>query len=152
MLLRFFLYGVLGWAAEIVWTAGYELVSGTRKHPTDVRMRVVMTPPERWRLAGHTYLWMFPVYGLAGLAFEPCHAAVRAWPWPLRGLLWTVACFAVEYAVGWALRRTTGRCPWDYSYARWSVGGLIRLDYWPVWFTLGLLLERLHDALAGAGG
>lgn len=49
--------------------------------------------------------------------------------------------------VGWGLRRATGRCPWDHSYARWNVDGLIRLDYFPVWVVLGFLLERLHDAL-----
>lgn len=147
MLLRFFLYGALGWCAEVLWTALYELVAGTRKHPTDVRVRVPMTPAERWRLAGHTYLWMFPLYGLGGLAFEPCHEAVRAWPWPLRGLCWAVLVFAVEYAVGRGLRRVTGRCPWDYSYARWNVDGVIRLDYAPVWFAFGLALERVHDTL-----
>ncbi len=72
-------------------------------------------------------------------------------PWPLRGLLWAALCFALEYAVGWALRRVTGRCPWDYSYARWSVDGLIRLDYLPLWFCLGLVMERLHDALVAVG-
>ena len=147
MLLRFFLYGALGWCAEVLWTALYELVAGTRKHPTDVRVRVPMTPAERWRLAGHTYLWMFPLYGLGGLAFEPCHEAVRAWPWPRRGLGWAVLVFAVEYVVGRGLRRVTGRCPWDYSYARWNVDGVIRLDYAPVWFAFGLALERVHDAL-----
>ena len=146
-MIHFMIYGVLGWAAEIVWTASYELVSGTRKDPRDPRVRVAMTRPERWRLTGHTYLWMFPVYGLCGLAFEPCHALVRGAPWPARGLLWTALCFAVEYSVGWGLRRATGRCPWDYSYARWNVHGLIRLDYAPVWCCLGLALERLHDLL-----
>lgn len=149
MLLRFFLYGALGWCGEILWTAVYELVTGTRKHPTDVHVRVPMTPPERWRLAGHTYLWMFPLYGLGGLAFEPCHEAVRAWPWPLRGLCWMALIFAAEYALGRLLRRATGRCPWDYGYARWNVDGVIRLDYAPVWFCFGFVLERVHDALAG---
>lgn len=149
MIARFLIYGLIGWCAEIVWTALYELVTGTRKDPLDVTIRVRMTPPERWRLMGHTYLWMLPVYGLGGLAFEPLHELVRALPWLLRGSLWALGCFAVEYAAGLALRRLGGRCPWDYSYARWSVGGLIRLDYAPVWFLFGLALERVHDAVAG---
>ncbi|MCY1065918.1 hypothetical protein OV090_14145 [Nannocystis sp. RBIL2] len=147
MLLRFFIYGVIGWAAEIVWTAAYELVTGTRKDPLDPRVRVRMTPPERWKLAGHTYLWMFPLYGMGGLAFEPCHEWIRHWPWPIRGALWAAGIFAVEYAFGRLLRAVSGRCPWDYSYARWHVHGLVRLDYAPVWFAFGLFLERLHDAL-----
>ena len=55
--------------------------------------------------------------------------------------------FAVEYAAGWALKRVTGRCPWDYSYARSSVHGYIRLDYAPVWFAFGMMLERVHDVM-----
>jgi len=64
---------VLGWAAEIAWTAAYELACGTRKHPTDPRVRVPMTPPERWRLAGHTYLW---VWFCLGLVMERLHDAL----------------------------------------------------------------------------
>lgn len=150
MLERFLIYGLVGWCAEIVWTAAYELVSGTRKDPLDVRVRVPMTRPERWKLMGHTYLWMLPVYGLGGLAFEPCHELVRGWHWALRGLFYMVGCFAVEYVAGWLLRRLGGRCPWDYSYARWHVHGLVRLDYAPVWVVFGLALERVHDAVARA--
>lgn len=150
-MLRFLIYGLCGWAGEIVWTAGYELVTGTRKDPLDPRVRVRMTPPERWKLAGHTYLWMFPLYGLGGLVFEPCHDLIREWHWILRGSLWASAIFAVEYAAGRVLRRCGGRCPWDYSYARWNVDGLIRLDYAPVWFLFGLALERVHDAIRGLG-
>jgi hypothetical protein len=113
VLLRFFIYGVIGWAAEIVWTAAYELVTGTRKDPLDPRVRIRMTPPERWKLAGHTYLWMFPLYGMGGLAFEPCHEWIRHWPWPIRGALWAAGIFAVEYAFGRLLRAVSGRCPWD---------------------------------------
>lgn len=152
MLLRFMIYGMIGWAAEIAWTAGYELVSGTRKDPLYPKVRVKMTGTERWKLTGHTYLWMFPLYGLGGLAFEPCHALIRDWHWLLRGSVWTAAIFAVEYAFGKLLRGAVGRCPWDYSYARWNVDGLIRLDYAPVWFLFGLGLEQVHDAVAGLGG
>ena len=151
MLLKFLIYGTIGWAGEIVWTALYELYTGTRKDPLNPRIRVPMTPPERWKLAGHTYLWMFPMYGIGGLLFEPCHDSVREWHWLARGALWTAAIFAVEYACGKLLRRLGGRCPWDYSYARWHVDGLIRLDYAPVWFVFGLLLERVHDAVAALG-
>jgi uncharacterized membrane protein len=90
---------------------------------------------------------MFPIYGSAALLFEPVHDAVRGAPWGLRGLAYAIGIFAVEYVAGAALSRATGRCPWDYSASRASVHGYIRLDYAPVWFAFGLLLERLHDAL-----
>jgi uncharacterized membrane protein len=150
--LRFVAYGLLGWCAEIVWTASYDALSGRRRGVGDTVERVPISRAERLRLAGHTYLWMLPLYGLAALLFEPAHDAVRTLAWPLRGAIYATGIFAVEYAAGWLLRRTIGRCPWDYSYARASVHGLIRLDYAPVWFLFGLLLERAHDVLRAVEG
>jgi uncharacterized membrane protein len=146
---HFLIYGVFGWCAEILWTASHDFMTGSRVDPVDPSVKVPLTPLERWRLCGSTYLWMFPLYGAGGLLFEPLHDALRRHPWPLRGLTWTVLIFLVEYASGRALRRLTGRCPWDYTYARANVHGLIRLDYAPVWFAFGLLLELVHDALNG---
>ena len=134
MLIRLVMYGLLGWGMEIVWTAGREKITGVQRD---------------WKLRGTTYLWMFPIYGGAmALLFEPVHDAIRPWPWPLRGLLYVVGIFAVEYATGWLLRRLTGACPWDYSgRSRWQVHGLIRLDYAPAWFLAALAAERVHDFL-----
>ena len=42
---------------------------------------------------------------------------------------------------GWLLRKL-GVCPWDYSDAPLNIDGLIRLDYAPAWFAVGLLFER----------
>ncbi len=56
-----------------------------------------------------------------------------------------VGIFVIEAIAGLLLKVFTGRCPWDYSYARWHVGGVIRLDYAPVWFAFGMVLERVHD-------
>lgn len=54
--------------------------------------------------------------------------------------------FAVEYFIGWLLRLIIGKCPWEDNYKgrRWSVNNLIRLDYTPAWFVMGLLFERLY--------
>ena len=134
MLIRFLLYGLAGWCGEILWTALREKVTGCQLD---------------WKLRGTTYLWMFPIYGGALLLlFEPAHDALRTWAWPLRGLIYAVGSFAVEYLAGWLLRKVTGVCPWDYrGHSRWHVHGLIRLDYAPVWFTVGLGIEWLHDLL-----
>ena len=118
---HFLIYGVFGWCAEILWTASHDFMTGSRVDPVDPSVKVPLTPLERWRLCGSTYLWMFPLYGAGGLLFEPLHDALRRHPWPLRGLTWTVLIFLVEYASGRALRRLTGRCPWDYTYARANV-------------------------------
>jgi hypothetical protein len=144
--MRFFvLFGMFGWLAEIVWTALYDAVSGTRRAPGDSHERVPATRAERWRLEGRTYLWMFPIYGGGGLLFVRVHEMIAAWPWAARGAVYCVGAFAVEAAGGWILKLTTGRIPWDYSYARWSAfGGAIRLDYAPVWFAFGFMLETVQ--------
>jgi uncharacterized membrane protein len=150
MLLRFFLYGLFGWCAEIIWTASYHAISGTRPDDSNTSgppRLVPLSRTQRLRLCGNTYLWMLPIYGLCAVLFEPVHDAMRGFAWPLRGAAYMTGIFAVEYVAGWLLRRLTGRCPWDYSYARLSVHGYIRLDYVPVWFAFGLALERVHDTL-----
>ncbi|HZY44449.1 MAG TPA: hypothetical protein VFF70_06845, partial [Anaerolineae bacterium] len=71
MFLRFLLYGIGGWCAEILWTSIRDRV----------RCRV-----DDWKLKGTTYLWMFPIYGGALLfLYEPAHDAIRSISWPLRG-------------------------------------------------------------------
>ena len=87
---------------------------------------------------------MLPIYGGGGLLFELVHAAIDGWPWVVRGTVYMVGCFAIEWWSGRALQLASGKIPWDYSYARWNVRGLIRLDYAPVWFAFGLLLERVE--------
>src|SRR5215210_4344357 len=133
MLVRFLIYGALGWCVEIVWTA----------------LGTTLDPERRnWRLVGVTYLWMFPVYGLLAPLYEPLHDGIRAWLWPLRALIYGLGFMAVEYVAGWLLRKFTGSCPWDYTgRARWHLHGLMRWDYGPLWAALGLGLEPVHDFL-----
>lgn len=135
---RFLAYGLAGWCSEIVTT-------GIRSRGRD----------GNWRLTGTTYLWMLPIYGVAAVLFEPAYAEARRrdLPWPVRGALWTAGIFAVEAASGEALRATTGEVPWDYSRPRgrkpvpkhWR--GLVRPSYAPLWFAVGLGMERLNGLL-----
>ena len=138
MWVRFIVYGIFGWCTEIVWTAG-----------SDAAEAAIARRPLDPRLAGKTYLWMFPIYAFGGLMFEVGHALVGDFAWPLRGLVYTVGIFAVEYLTGWLIQALTGTIPWDYSDRRWNVHGLIRLDYAPAWFAFGLLLEQV-EAVARA--
>lgn len=94
-------------------------------------------------LAGRTYIWMFPIYGMA-IFLEPIHNYMRNWPILSRGLVYVFLIYIAEYSSGWLLRRVTGLCPWDYSHQGINVDGLIRLDYAPAWFIAGLLFEKLH--------
>lgn len=125
---RFLAYGALGWITEVVWTGLGSAFHGDL------------------RLVGHTYLWMFPIYGLA-LVLERIHDAIRRHPAWIRGLIWMMLIFAIEYSSGWTLKVLTGAVPWDYGPRAVSVGGFIRLDYAPAWFVAGLLFEKIHDAL-----
>lgn len=129
MKLRFLVYGLLGWTMEVFWTGLGSLVKGNLT------------------LQGVSYLWMFPIYGLAVL-LEPLHDRIRDAAWYLRGSIWTVMIFAIEAFTGYLIKLLTGTIPWDYSdSSRYAVAGLIRLDYAPVWFVVGLIFERLHDFL-----
>lgn len=132
MLIRFCIYGLLGWCWEIVWTAVTEKAWGRQRD---------------WRLVGHTYLWMFPIYGLLAPVGEPIHNALRSHFWVLRGLVYLIGIWMVEYFAGWTLRKLTGKCPWDYSNFPGSIQGIITLEYAPVWFIFGLGFERVHDTL-----
>ncbi len=128
MLIRYVIYGLLGWAMEILWTGLHSMLNG------DVKLQ------------GTTYLWMLPIYGLA-VFLEPLHDRIRHLPWIVRGVIWSIIILALEYITGWMIQGIVGTSPWDYTGTAYSVRGLIRLDYFPVWFVVGLIYEKLHDIL-----
>ena len=128
---RFAVYGVLGWCAEIVFTAARGAVTGTGDQ----------------RLQGASSLCMHPIYGAGGLAMEVVHRGSRRQPWWTRAAGYAATCLLLEYASGWALRRTTGACPWDYGDRGINVDGLARLDYAPFWAVAGLAVEPVSSAL-----
>lgn len=96
-------------------------------------------------MVGHTSLWMFFIYGSASFLLEPVHNKIRPLPLPLRGVIWTALIFGIEFAAGLVLK-LFGITAWHYDN-RFSVLGLIRLDYAPAWFAVGLIFERVHDLL-----
>lgn len=98
-------------------------------------------------MPGFSYLWMFPIYGSA-VILEPVHEHIRVLPWYIRGIIWMMVIFSIEYVSGWLIRQSIGTVPWDYSGSSpYALSGLIRLDYAPVWFGVGLLFEKAHDYL-----
>lgn len=124
----------LGMALEVVFTAFAEFRSA----------------PD-WRLKGHTYVWMVPIYALIYPLLCVLYPRLAGVPFPLRGVLYTAMIYAVEYSSGWVLRRTTGNCPWEDGYLKspWGVHGLVRLDYAPFWFAASLLYESVFRVLRG---
>jgi len=127
-------YGMLGWIAEV----GF---SGIRD--------VIDTRTRSWRLMGHSYLWMLPIYGLLAYLYEPLHDTLRERPVWQRAGAYAAGFAVIEYATGMTLRRTVGLVPWDYTgHGRWVLpGGATRLDYIPVFAVAGLVLEPVHDAM-----
>jgi hypothetical protein len=127
MIKRFFIYGILGWGIEVVWTGLGSLVSGDM------------------RLLANTNLWMLLIYGSA-VFLEPINDIISDWIWPFRGFIWVIIIWGIEYTSGLFLSKALGIRPWIY-YGRFAVDDLIRLDYAPAWFIAGLLFERIHKAL-----
>lgn len=125
--------GVAGWCLEVIFTS----LESVANHD--------------WRLMGRTSLLMFPIYG-CGAFLAPIGRWVDRWigesPLNLRdktirhGLLYMVLIFAGEYISG-AFLKARGICPWDYTGRQTNIGGLIRLDFAPLWFGTGLLFEQI---------
>jgi Predicted membrane protein len=123
---KFILYGLIGWCAEVFWTGLGSLLKGDLM------------------LTSFTFMWMFPIYGMAVL-LEPIHDIIRNKPVFIRGGVYVILFFTIEFVTGNLLKLLLGACPWDYSKSPLSVCGVIRIDYIPVWFFAGLLFEKIHD-------
>ena len=121
MIMTFITFGLIGWCMEVFWTGLGSLI---RKD---------------FRATSTTSIWMFFIYGSAAL-FTPVISAISPLPLLLRGLIYTFCIFGIEYSTGILLKRFQ-ICPWDYSHSRYSIQGVIRLDYTPVWFVVGLGFE-----------
>lgn len=139
--LRLVFYACLGVTGEVVFTA------------VCARLGILLTGDlddaearSGWRLKGHSFVWMVPIYGVGLLGFELVHDALRAAAWPLRGFAYVGLLYAIEYASGAVLLRLTGRPIWRWI-GRGAVRGHVHLAMAPLWLALGLALEPLHDLL-----
>jgi hypothetical protein len=138
---RLLFYASLGVAGEVAFTA------------VCARLGIRLTPDlddaearRSWRLKGHSFLWMFPIYGVGLLGFEPVHDMLRTAAWPLRGAVYVAGLYAIEFAAGASLVALTGDHVWRWRGRR-AVAGHIHLAMAPLWFLAGLVLEPLHDVL-----
>lgn len=129
-LIHFLIFGCLGITVEIFFTA---IIDWLNKEGS-------------LKLEGYSYVWMFPIYGLAAFAMSFVWGWLLALPIFLRILLYVLGIFAIEFVAGWLLERIIGKCPWHYT-SPWAVKGYIRLDYAPFWAIFGLLLEQTEQVL-----
>lgn len=127
---RLAVYAGAGFVFEVAFSALHDLGRGRR-----VRLR---TSP-----------WMLTVYALLLPLYEPVHDRLRGHAVPVRATVYGLGFLAVEYASGRTFRRALGEAPWDYTYAKRHVDGLIRPEYFFLWALAGLLCERLHDEVTG---
>ena len=128
MLKRFIIYGLIGWSMEIIWTG-----SGSFFLSKDITLHA------------YTNLWMFFIYGSA-VFLEPVHDVISGWRWPLRGVIWVVIIWGMEYTSGILMTYLLGINPWTYT-GPFAIDGIVRVDYAPAWFIAGLIFERIHHSL-----
>ena len=134
MVFRALIFACIGITMEVVFTAASAFL---------------FDKPRDRNLWGHSTLWMFPVYALAGPIF-PLLSVILADEWfVLRLLVYICGIWLTELGSGLALRLLLGEAPWEHSYraSRWHVDGIIRLDYAPYWAVAGWLFETLSAAL-----
>jgi hypothetical protein len=130
-MVRFLTYGLAGSLAEAAFTSAVASAGSGR-----VTVRGPSTP------------MMVGLYGLALPLFEPLHDSLRGRPTWQRGVVYAAGTMTIEAVAGLAWRRMAGRVPWEYRSAL-SIAGVTRLDYAPAWALVGLVAERVHDALTG---
>lgn len=118
--------GLCGWCMEVVWTGMQNFIKHDKK------------------MMGNTSILMFPIYGL-GSFIKPLSRVMKGKPVLFRGTIYTICIFTTEYITGRYLKLHQ-KCPWDYSDSKYNINGLIRLDYAPAWFAVGLFFEKLLNS------
>lgn len=119
----FCICGLSGWCIEVFWTGLGSLIHHDKK------------------LTGNSSLFMFPIYGM-GFIFRPLSKLLKKCNFIVRGLCYATCIISTEYISGKFLKKHEA-CPWDYSDAKLNYQGIIRLDYFPLWFIVGLIYEKL---------
>lgn len=102
------------------------------------------------RLQGKSYLWMFPIYGIAALIFLLITSLLMNIPLIVRGLIYMILFTLLEFTSGMGIKTVFGKSPWNYSRYKIKVDGkkyksnfkgVVCLRYIPIWFICGILGE-----------
>lgn len=124
----FIICGLTGWYLEIMWTGFCSFLK------------------KDYKLSCNTSYWMFPIYGM-GAVIASFGKHIKKVPLVFRGTLYAAGIFAAEFATGSLLKRHN-LCPWDYSASKYNYKGLIRFDFAPLWFLVGLFFEQSPQIFA----
>lgn len=124
--MNFIRCGFLGWCIEIIWTGFLSFINHNKK------------------MMGTSSILMFPIYGMACF-IKPVYKKIGKHCALFRGIIYTIGIFAAEYITGNFLKKKW-KCPWDYSDCKYNISGLIRIDYAPAWFLVGLFFEKFLNS------
>jgi len=152
---RFFVYGFLGVALEIVF---YNLVRNAQHVPLlkllfqfQWRVDPKLNLSAIWdvpavSLYGQCSLWMLFVYAVASFCVEFLYRNFSDVHWALRALGYGLVIFLWECLSGWLLYWATGLKIWFYA----DPGNFFEMTSWfilPIWCVTGLLVEYLYRQL-----
>ncbi len=127
----FCLFSCIGITGEIFFTSIYRNVSAAMEGAA-----------WNWDMKGHSYIWMFFIYGFASIFFPFAMNRMKKVPDFFRLLVFATAIYVAEFISGFLLEMLTGSCPWEYKEGL-HIMGYIRLDYLPAWMAFAYLLEKL---------
>ena len=120
---NFIVCGLAGWCIEVAFTS----FNAARKKDK--------------KLVGQTSTWMFPIYGMAA-GIGLIYPKIKHWHTLQRSFLYGISIMTGEYVSG-SLLTKLGVCPWNYEGCKYSIKGIIRLDFLPLWMIAGLFFEWL---------
>lgn len=127
---------MVGLTMEVIWTAF-----------------VWFFKERKIKLVGSTSLWMIPIYAMSPYLFSFVIKYFSYMNIFLRGFLYMVLIFIIEYMVGMLFRKILKISPWDYSkdtkdhtgyYCKYNIKGLIALEFAPLWCIMGLVGEFIY--------
>ena len=108
---------------------------------TAIKQVINNWPQADWALKGQSYIWMFPIYGIAGVAFPIIIPYIEKIPFIIRMCIYAIGILIVEFITGGLLDFFTGKCPWEYTTC-WHIMGYIKLEYFPLWALFGGMVEK----------
>ena len=126
------LFAVLGLGFEVLFTSVTDFKGDKRRF-----------------LMGYSSLWYAPLYACTPLFFHCAGDVLFSLPLLFRGGVYALVIWLFEYIGMWLLRLLLGASPSEEQYlrSRWNVHGLIRLDFFPAMFLMGLAFELIFRSI-----
>lgn len=143
------LYIIYGLVCEFLFTSLSDLIYPQFVKSWNVFGSQIRSNPPTWRVQerdprgqGYSFLWMIPIYALL-IYMEPASVLMKNIPLAIRGIIYVILLWAVEYITGFLIKKISGRCPWDYSASKYNLHGYIRWDFFPFWYLFVVMAEWL---------